>query len=289
MPIVTRDEGAVRVVTIDRPRALNALDPEHFRALLYAVEAAVTAHSVRAVVLAGEGRAFSSGADVKAFHEALERGVLADLVNELLPVFQRTILHLAEGEKPTVAAVNGPAAGAGLDLALACDLRILGDRASLVTAYGRVGLVPDGGAPHHLIRLVGAARAAELLLLPDRVVSPEEAKAWGLATEVVPREQVLPRALALARRLASGPATALRLTRKLLREDSSRELEHALAAEGAAQRFAIDDPDAAEGIRAVVERRPPAFRGAGTLPPPAVSHEGGTAVSAGGPPPGGAA
>jgi 2-(1,2-epoxy-1,2-dihydrophenyl)acetyl-CoA isomerase len=261
MAVVVRDEGAVRVVSIDRPRAFNALDPEHFRALDDAVASAMSAPKVRAVVLTGEGRTFSIGADVASFEAAMEAGTMRRLLDDLLPVFQRTILTLAEGPKPTVAAVSGPAAGAGLDLALACDLRVVGDKASLSTAYGRVGLVPDGGAPHHLARLVGTARAAELLLLPDRVVSPDEAVAWGLALASVPREQVLPRALEVAQRLAAGPATALRLVKSLLREDPTRLLSDALEGGAAAQRAAIEDPDAAEGIRAAVERRAPRFHG----------------------------
>jgi len=263
MSIAVRDEGSVRVVTIDRPRAFNALDPEHFVALDAAVVGAMEDHAVRAVVLAGEGRTFCVGADVAAFDEAMKASRLRALLDELLPVFQRTILALAEGPKPTVAAVAGPAAGAGLDLALACDLRVVGDKATLSTAYGRVGLVPDGGAPHHLVRLVGGARAAELLLLPDRVVSPAEAVAWGLALEAVPREQVALKALDLAKRLAAGPGTALRLTKSLLREDATRALSDALEGGAAAQRAAIADPDAAEGIRAAVERRPPVFGGGG--------------------------
>jgi 2-(1,2-epoxy-1,2-dihydrophenyl)acetyl-CoA isomerase len=282
MPVTTRDEGSVRAIVLDRPRALNALDPAHFQALYDAVVHAMSDERVRAVVLGAEGRLFSVGADVGSFHEALEAGTLPALVERMLPVFQRTVLLLAEGEKPTVAAVQGPAAGAGLDLALACDLRVLGDRASLSTAYLRVGLVPDGGAPHHLTRLLGAARAAELLLVPDRVVSPEEARAWGLATEVVPREDVLPRALALARRLAEGPEGAIRLTRRLLREDCERDLGHALDAEAAAQRLAVADPDAAEGIRAAHERRAPAFHGArGTGSVPSVSKDAGPALPGG--------
>jgi 2-(1,2-epoxy-1,2-dihydrophenyl)acetyl-CoA isomerase len=250
-------------VTIDRPRAFNALDPEHFEALDAAVAAAVADPAARAVVLAGEGRTFCVGADVAAFDEALRAGRMAELLDACLPLFQRTVLALAEGPKPTVAAVGGPAAGAGLDLALACDLRVVGEKASLSTAYGRVALVPDGGAPHHLTRLVGAARAAELLLLPDRVVTAEEAVRWGLALEALPRERVLPRAIEVAFRLAAGPATATRLVKRLLRDDGSRGLAEALAAEARAQREAVVDPDAAEGVRAAVERRPPSFRAGG--------------------------
>jgi 2-(1,2-epoxy-1,2-dihydrophenyl)acetyl-CoA isomerase len=289
MGVVVRDDGAVRAVLLDRPRQFNALDPDLFRALDAALARAMADGGVRAVVLGGEGRAFCAGADVAVFAKALAEGSMAALLDDLLPVFQRTIRTLAEGPKPTVAAVQGPAAGAGLDLALACDLRVIGDRASLCVAYGRVGLVPDGGAPHHLTRLLGAARAAELCLLPDRVVSPEEAVCWGLALEAVPREQVLAKAIDVARRLAAGPATALSLTREMLRLDPARPLGEALDAEAAAQRRAVAHPDAAEGVRAAVERRPARFLGAPAADPanatrPSVSDGSGTAPHAGGPP-----
>ncbi len=268
MGVTVRDEGPVRVVVIDRPRAFNALDPDHFWALDAAVSQAMVAPDVRAVVLGAEGRTFCAGADVEAFGQALEAGRLRELVEDLLPVFQRIVLALAEGCKPTVAAVSGPAAGAGLDLALACDLRVLGEKATLSTAYGRIGLVPDGGAPHHLTRLLGAARAAELLLLPDRLVTPEESIRWGLALEALPREQVLARAIEIATRVARGPATAMRLVKAFLRRDPHRSLADALHDEAEAQRIAVLDPDAAEGIRAFLARRPPAFGGAapGALP-----------------------
>lgn len=270
MPVTISDEGAVRIVRIDRPRAFNALDPEHFRALAAAIDEAMASPTVRVVVLGAEGRTFCVGADIGVFHAALSDGSMPRLLKELMPVFQGTILRLAEGPKPTLAAVQGPAAGAGLDLALACDLRVIGDKATLATAYGRVGLVPDGGSPHHLIRLLGAARASELLLMPERAITPEEAVRWGLALEALPREAVLAKTVEIAQRIASGPATALRLVRGLLREDGTRILADALEAEKAAQRVAALDPDAAEGIRAAIERRPPVFR---TPPLSSVSND----------------
>jgi 2-(1,2-epoxy-1,2-dihydrophenyl)acetyl-CoA isomerase len=169
---------------------------------------------------------------------------------------------------------------------------VLGDKATLATAYGRVGLVPDGGAPHHLLRLLGVARAKELLLLPDRVVTPEEAVRLGLALESLPREQVLPRAQELARRLAAGSATATRLVKGLLADDGTRNLCDALEAEVAAQRVAISDPDAAEGIRAAVERRPPVFPSSGFKTPPSdgTREDGNVSNGEGGPvPPAGGA
>ncbi len=273
MAVTIRDDGAVRIVVLDRPRAFNALDPEHFRALARAVEAAQTDPAVRAIVLGAEGRTFCVGADVGVFQAALQDGTMRLLLDELLPVFQGTILSLAEGGKPTVAAITGPAAGAGLDLALACDLRVIAEKATLSTAYGRVGLVPDGGGTFHLERLVGRARAAELLLLPERAVSGEQAVRFGLALEALPREQVLSRAVEVAQRLAAGPALATRLVKGLLREAATRNLSDALEGEAQAQRVAIADADAAEGIRAAVERRAPVFHGtrtpgAGVADPP---------------------
>jgi len=273
MAVEVRDEGAIRVIVLDRPRAFNALDPEHFLALDRAVEDAMAASTVRAIVLGANGRAFCAGADVAAFDAARREGRIEALFARLLPVFQRTILALAEGPKPSVAAVVGPAAGAGLDLALACDLRVVGDGAVLATAYGRVGLVPDGGAPHHLRRLLGGARAAELLLLPDRKVAPTEAVAWGLALEVLPRDQVVAKAIEIAKRVAEGPALATRLVRDLLREDGERSLSDALEAEAAAQLVAVRHPDATEGILAALERRPPRFEGSGTAGGSSVSNE----------------
>ena len=261
MAVTIRDDGAVRIVVLDRARAFNALDPEHFRALARAVEAAQADPAVRAIVLGAEGRTFCVGADVGVFQRALEEGTMRLLLDELLPVFQGTILALAEGPKPTVAAVSGPAAGAGLDLALACDLRVIGDKATLSTAYGRVGLVPDGGGTFHLERLIGRARAAELLLLPERTVSGEQAVRWGLALEALPRDQVLPKAIEVAQRLAAGPALVTRLVKGLLREAATRNLSDSLEGEAQAQRVAISDADAAEGIRAAVERRAPVFSG----------------------------
>ncbi len=171
-------------------------------------DAAQADPAVRAIVLAGEGADFGAG-DVAAFRRRVGGGHLAEFFDELSPVLQGTIvLRLAEGPKPTIAAVAGVASGAGFDLALACDLRVVADDATFSTGYGSVGLVPVGGAPHHLVRLLGARARAALLLLPDRTVTAEEAVRWGLAVEVRPRRDgARPNALALAHRVAAGPAT----------------------------------------------------------------------------------
>jgi 2-(1,2-epoxy-1,2-dihydrophenyl)acetyl-CoA isomerase len=264
MTLHLRDDGRVRLLTIDRPSAGNALGADHVRALGAAVADAMHAPDVRVVVLAAAGPTFCPGSDLGAYAEAAAAGTLEGLVARLLPVLQQTVLRLAEGPKPTIAAVAGAASGAGLDLALACDLRVLADDATLSTGYGTIGLVPEAGAPHHLARLVGLARARELLLLPDRVVTAAEALAWGLVVETAPRAAVLGRALAIAHRIAAGPATATRLVKRMLAEDATRSLGDALEDATTSQRVALADPDAAEGLRAFVERRPPAFPSAGT-------------------------
>ena len=267
-----RDDGPVRILTLARPAAGNALDGELVRALAAAVSDAVHAADVRAIVLAGRGADFCRGFELAALAAASATGRLEEFFERLSPVLQQTVLRLAEGPKPTLAAVTGVASGAGFDLALACDLRVVGDDATFSTAYGNLGLVPVGGAPHHLVRLLGAARARALLLLPDRRVSAEEAVRFGLAVETAPRAAVLERTLALAHRVAAGPATALRLVKRLLAEDATRSLGDALEDETTSQRVALADPDAAEGLASAVAGRPPAFPSAGTPHRPPVSE-----------------
>ncbi|MFO0934597.1 MAG: enoyl-CoA hydratase/isomerase family protein [Planctomycetota bacterium] len=265
-PLTVRDDGPVRVLTLSRPAAGNALDAELVRALGAAVSDAVHAAEVRAIVLAGDGADFCRGFDVAALAAASAAGRLEEFFERLSPVLQQAVLRLAEGPKPTIAAVAGVASGAGFDLALACDLRVVADDVAFSTGYATLGLVPVGGAPHHLVRLLGAARARALLLLPDRAVTADEAVRLGLAVETAPRAAVLARALALAHRVAAGPATALRLVKRLLAEDATRSLGDALEDETTSQRVALADPDAAAGLASAVAGRPPSFPSAGTPP-----------------------
>lgn len=270
-PLTVRDDGPVRVLTMSRPAVGNALDADLVRALGAAVSDAVHAPEVRAIVLAGDGADFCRGFDVAALAAASAAGRLEEFFERLSPVLQQAVLRLAEGPKPTIAAVAGLASGAGFDLALACDLRVVADDAAFSTGYASLGLVPVGGAPHHLVRLLGAARARALLLLPDRRVTADEATRLGLAVETAPRAAVLERALALAHRVAAGPATALRLVKRLLAEDATRSLGDALEDETTSQRVALADPDAAAGLASAVAGRPPAFPSAGTPSPAALS------------------
>jgi 2-(1,2-epoxy-1,2-dihydrophenyl)acetyl-CoA isomerase len=256
--VTIRDDGAVRIVVLDRARASTPSTPSIPGSR--ARRGGRPGRPGRARDRAGaEGRTFCVGADVGVFQRALEEGTMRLLLDELLPVFQARS-SLAEGRSPRWPPCRGPRP-ARARLALACDLRVIGDKATLSTAYGRVGLVPDGGGTFHLERLIGRARAAELLLLPERTVSGEQAVRWGLALEALPRDQVLPKAIEVAQRLAAGPALVTRLVKGLLREAATRNLSDSLEGEAQAQRVAISDADAAEGIRAAVERRAPVFSG----------------------------
>ena len=246
----------IGTITLDRPTALNSLDATLKQDLLGVIRVAGRDASVRAVILTGEGRAFCAGQDLKE-RLAPEAGPL-DL--EVRERYNPIVLGLHRLAKPTVAAVNGVAAGAGAALAFACDLRIAAEGASFVLAFGRIGLVPDSGVSWLLPRLVGVARATELLLLPDPMTA-EEAARIGLVGRVVPADRLMDEARSLAGRLAAGAPVALALTKRALERSLEVGLAEALEHEASLQGIAGRTADHAEGITAFVEKREPRFRG----------------------------
>jgi 2-(1,2-epoxy-1,2-dihydrophenyl)acetyl-CoA isomerase len=245
----------VRTLTLDRPQAMNALDGELKEVLLAAVRGAALDAHVRAVVLTGAGRAFCAGQDLR------ERADDApSLAEELRERYIPLILAMRRLEKPIVAAVNGVAAGAGFSLALACDLRVMAEGATFFAAFGRIGLVPDSGMSWFLPRLVGPARAAEILMLSDPI-DAARAERIGLADRVVPAEAVVAEAQSLAARLAMGAPRAQALTRRALAYGQEHDLEATLEFEAQLQDAAGRSADHAEGLRAFAEKRPPRFTG----------------------------
>ncbi len=247
----TRD--GLLLLTLARPERLNALNPELLGALRRALKRAAGDEAVRAVVLTGEGRAFSAGQDLEAVPEdGNYKKVLADYI----PVIEA--LHRLE--KPTLAAVNGVAAGAGMSLALAADLRVMAEGAFFTPAFAKIGLVPDAGMSYFLPRLVGLARALDWCYRSPRI-GPEEARAAGLVSAVFPDEGFLRAALDFARPLAEGPTRAFALTRGELFRNLAADLESALAYEAEAQALAGASEDHREGLAAFREKRPPRFRG----------------------------
>lgn len=253
-------EGGVATITLDRPDAGNAIDPRLARELRDAARGLAGRDDVRALLLRAEGRMFCVGGDVGYFADAEDRHAALHALAGDLHDGLRALLAL---EVPLVAAVQGPAAGAGLSLAAACDVVIAGEAASFTAAYTAIGLSPDGGQSWTLPRLVGPRRAADMVLR-NRRVRAAEALTIGLVTEVVADDELAARAAAVAAELASGPTAALGAARRLLHDGASASFDVHLDAEREAIAARGAGAEAAEGIAAFRERRPPAFPGAPT-------------------------
>jgi 2-(1,2-epoxy-1,2-dihydrophenyl)acetyl-CoA isomerase len=253
-------DGAVAIVALADPATLNAVGPSLCVALVETFEALAAAGEVRAAILTGEGRAFCSGANLMDAAAAIpSAGGLPDLQG----VVERFYNPLAETLRalpfPLVTAVNGVAAGIGCAFALAGDLVVAGEGASFTPAFRRVGLVPDGGTTWLLPRLVGRARAMEMVLLGE-TLGAAKALEWGLINRCVPDMELMPVALGLARNLADGPAS-LGLTRRLMWQALDRSWSDQLAAEAEAQGMAGRTEDFKEGVAAFLQKRPPQFSG----------------------------
>lgn len=254
--ILSAAADGVLTLTLNRPDALNAFNIDMKEALLAALKAAARDKSVRVVVLTGAGRAFSAGQDLK------ERAGpdVNDLGTELRIRYNPIILAMRRLEKPIIGVINGVAAGAGISIAIACDILIASDKASFMEAFGRVGLVPDTGSSWFLPRLVGPARAAEMMFTADSVDAATAAQI-GLINRVVPADQLMDEANALAARLAQAAPIALALAKRALNRALTSNLEDALEFEAQLQSIAGRSADHREGVAAFVEKRPANFKG----------------------------
>jgi len=246
--------AAVATLTIARPERLNALSSQTVDELREAVEETGRSNA-RCLLLTGEGRGFSSGADL-----ASGGGLPEDAGAALEKHFNPLVEALFALPVPVVAAVNGPAAGAGCSLALAADIVIAARSAYFLQAFVNIGLIPDAGATWLLPRLAGRARAIEMMMLGERV-SAEQAAEWGMISRVVEDDELAEESVALATRLAQGPTIALGLIRQLAREASRLPLSEALAAERAAQRKAGATADFGGAVAAFLQKRQPRFDG----------------------------
>jgi 2-(1,2-epoxy-1,2-dihydrophenyl)acetyl-CoA isomerase len=259
--LVSNVEGRVLTLTLNRPEKLNALTKELHDQLLDAVARASTDRSVGCVVLTGAGAAFCSGGDLGGARPGVEpqRPTQEDRADTLLHHGETTrLLHCMP--KPTIAMINGVAAGAGLALALACDLRIMSRAAVLTTSYVRVGLCGDLGMSYFLTHLVGPARARELLFM-NRKLDAETALQWGLANRVEEAESVSAATLDVARQLAEAPAVAIRYMKQSLLRAETQTLPEVLESEAFGMARCGRTQDAKEAALAFREKRPPKFTG----------------------------
>ena len=261
MSLSVRRDGAATWITLDRPDALNALDGPTKEALVAALGEAAEDETVRAVALTGSGRAFCVGQDVRELEQGYREGRAPDLAAALERHYSPICRLLAGMPKPTVAVVNGVAAGAGVSLALACDLRLASSAARWRLAFAGIGLVPDAGSTWHLPRLVGLSRAMEMALLGDWV-DADQALRFGLVNRVWPAEELQGQAEAAVAALAAGPTLALGRAKALLRDHLQVGLAEALAGEAEAQVASGQTKDHLEGVTAFLEKRHPNFQGA---------------------------
>ena len=248
-------EGGVLTITLNRPEVFNAFNAALHAALHAALEEAA-APDVRAVVITGAGRGFCAGQDLKEF------SAVSDSITDVLErTYHPNIRAIRALEKPVIAAVNGPCAGAGLSLACACDIRIASDAATFVPGFIGIGLVPDSGGSWFIHRLLGFARAFEWMS-SNRRLTAAEAQAWGLVSEVVEADGFAARTAEFAAGLAALPTRAVGMTKRLFEHAHDASLEDQLALEAKLQDVATKSKDFAEGVNAFLEKRPPQFRGA---------------------------
>ena len=257
---IARD-GAIRRLTLNRPDKLNAFTRDMHAELKAALEAANADAHCRVVVLTGAGRAFSAGQDLS---EASGRNAVSSEAENRLETWYNPLIRLITTlDKPVVAAVNGIAAGAGANIALACDVVLAARSASFLQAFAKIGLLPDAGGTYFLPRLVGAQRARGLVLLAEPL-SAEKAEAWGLIWKVVDDDRLALEVSAVAGKLATGATYALALAKRALTASASNTLNRQLDLERELQDLASASPDAREGIAAFLEKRSPTFTGRAT-------------------------
>jgi 2-(1,2-epoxy-1,2-dihydrophenyl)acetyl-CoA isomerase len=261
--VLYETRGAVALITLNRPQALNSFTRRMHQELWDAFDRVNADKAIRALVITGAGRGFCAGADLSEFDftpgpDLVKRANPGPVVEQ---AFNPTARKLQALRVPTVAAVNGVAAGAGASLAMTCDLAVAAPTASFIQAFSKIGLIPDAGGTWFLIKKLGLARAMGAAMLGDKV-SAKDAKEWGMIWDVAPEgEDCVEAAMKLAQRLATLPTKALVETRKLLRAAASNDLDQQLDLERDTQAALGNTHDYIEGVTAFLQKRPANFKG----------------------------
>ena len=255
-PILTQRHENILQVTLNRPEAFNALNLDMMEALGKTMAAAAVDNSIKGVLLTGNGKAFCSGGDLKWISQQSEEA--GSVLYRLAPMFHIAIAEIRRMGKPVVAAINGIAAGGGFSLALACDFRVMGKSFTLRQAYTSSGLSMDGGGSFALPRLVGLARAMEIMAF-DEPISSAKALGWGLVTKVVSDEEVQKEALLMLENLSRTALHSFAWSKKLMTDSFNNTLETQLELERQGISDCAAHPEGQEGIKAFVEKRKPSF------------------------------
>ncbi len=254
-------EQGVATITLNRPARRNALTPAMLQALHAAVVQAGQAEDVRAVLLMGAGKGFCAGQDLSIFDGPAEPDAVRNLVYDVVLTYYRPLIEsICQLEKPVIAAINGVAAGAGASLALACDLRIMAEDASILLAFSNIGLVPDAGASWFLTRLIGYSRAYEIAISGERVTAARSLE-LGLTNRVTAPDALLAEARQWSQALTQRPTRALGLTKRVMLQAVTQDLRAILVAEAELQAQAAMTADHKEGVAAFAEKRAPLFVG----------------------------
>ena len=250
----------IATLTLNRPERLNALGDTLREDFYDAITKAADDPDVGVMVVTGAGRGFCSGGDVKSMNERVQTGATAPVMEKFAPIRDRAILAMRDCPKPIIAAINGPAAGAGFNLALACDMRIASTAARFSQAFVKRGIGPDWGGSWFLPRIVGTAKANELILTGD-TIDAAEALRLGIVNSVVAPEELMPAAYKLAGKIAAGPPVAIALSKRAIYHNLEVDLRAGLEFETFAQNLCRETEDSKEGARAFVEKRAPVVRG----------------------------
>ncbi|MBC7246673.1 MAG: enoyl-CoA hydratase/isomerase family protein [Actinobacteria bacterium] len=257
--VIFRREGAVEVITLNRPEVLNAFTLGMLQAMARRFEELEQDDTARAVVITGAGRAFCAGADLAGGGSRSDGHTPAGM-RLSAGIYARLVRNMVEMEKPVVGAINGDAAGAGCSFALACDLLVASEEARFIQVFVRRGLVADAGGTFFLPRLVGLARAKEMMFFGEPV-DAHRAYELGLVNRVVPPQRLMEEAMELARRLAAGPTRAIGMMKRMLNRSFENDLGTCMDLEATYQGIAVSTEDVMEGVTSFLQKREPRFKG----------------------------